>query len=413
VKSSDPTRAEFVVSASATALGATLLGAQSASAQTATPPADATVTSPAPAPPASPPPAPGVTSAPKPPAHDLETPIEYLNTWITPNDLHFVRAHYGPPSAYPDLNLWRLAVNGDASNPLSLSIFDLRTQFEPVSVTAVCQCAGNGRGLFTPRASGAQWTYGGVGNARWTGVRLSDVLDRAQIDPATKFLVVSGADRPANPNAPQVVRALPIDKARDKNTLLAYDMNGEALPFLHGSPLRVIAPGWYGNHWMKWLTNLEARVNGQLEDVGFWVAVAYRIPNQPATPGVPILPADTHIVTQMDVKSEILTPLDGDIVRANAPLFVQGVAWSGVPSVRLVEISVDGGPWHAAELQTNAPPYAWQQFSYTFSPSEGAHVIAARATDETGAVQPISGVWNPAGYMYNGIMRVSVEARTD
>jgi len=405
VNSTDPSRAQFVASAGAAAIGATLPAVPALAQSTATPAASAVPAASAPAAPPAP------AAAPKAPPHDLETPIEYLNTWITPNDLHFVRAHYGPPAAYPDLNVWRLAVNGDAGNPLSLSIFDLRTQFEPASVTAVCQCAGNGRGLFTPRASGAQWTYGGVGNARWTGVRLADILARAKIDPNTKYIATSGADRPANPNAPQVVRALPIDKALDKNTILAYDMNGEGLPMLHGTPLRLVVPGWYGNHWIKWMTNLVAHASGVPEDVGFWVAVAYRIPDSPATPGVPVLPANTHVVAQMDVKSEILTPLDGDVVRAGAPLFVQGVAWSGVPSIRLVEVSVDGGPWRPAQLQGDALPYAWRRFSYTFSPSEGSHVIASRATDETGAVQPIAGIWNPAGYMYNGIMRVTIDAR--
>ncbi|HEY0797600.1 MAG TPA: sulfite oxidase [Candidatus Baltobacteraceae bacterium] len=404
MKSLEPSRAKFVAGIGA-AVGAAVYATQPAEAQTAPAPSATEVPTPVPT---APPPPPAVTPAPTP--RDLETPIEYLNTWITPNDLHFVRSHYGPPQS-PDLNAWRLSIKGDVGNALSLSIFDLRTQFEAVSETVLCQCAGNGRGLFSPRASGAQWTYGGVGNARWTGVRLSDILDRAKMDPNTKFLVTMGADHPANPNAPQYVRAFPIDKALDKYTILAYDMNGEPLPLLHGSPLRLIAPGWTGNHWLKWLTSLEARVNGAPEDVGFWVATAYRIPNNPATPGVPVLPADTHVVAQMSVKSEILAPLDGDVVRSGSPLFVQGVAWSGVPSIRSVDISIDGGPWHPATLG-DALPYAWRRFSYVFTPSDGTHVLAARATDETGATQPLVGVWNPAGYLWNGIMRVSITARS-
>jgi DMSO/TMAO reductase YedYZ molybdopterin-dependent catalytic subunit len=377
------TRAAFVASAGAAAIGATLADIPPALAQTS------------------------VSQTP----NDLETPIASLNTPVTSNDLHYVSSRYGPPLPTPDLGLWRLAVNGAVANPLNLSIFELRTEFEAVDVTAVCQSPANGCSLFSPHVPGAQWTYGGVGNARWTGVRLADVLDRAQVDPNTLFLMTSGADLPRiNPNAPPYVRTLPIDKALDAHTILAYDMNGAALPMLHGAPLRLVAPGWYGHHWMKWLTNLEARVSGLPEDAGFWVAVAYRMPNAPATPGVPVLPQDTHVITQMNVKSEIFVPLDGAIVRAGAPLFVQGVAWSGVPTIRLVEISIDGGPWSPAELQDDPRPYAWRHFTYPFTPSVGTHLIAARATDEAGEIQPLTGIWNPGGYMNNAVMRVTITA---
>lgn len=397
---SEPSRATFVQGA-IVAAAATIGTSQAASA------ADA-LNAPA-APPAAP--TPGAPTTAAAPARDLETPVEYLNTYITPNDLHFVRSHYGPPASL-NVNDWRLSIKGEAANPLSLSIFDLRTQFEQVSVTVVCQCAGNGRGLFSPRASGAQWTYGGVGNARWTGVRLADILARAKIDPNTKMIITQGADRPANPNSPIYTRALPIAKVLDKYTILAYDMNGEPLAFLHGAPARLVIPGWYGNHWMKWLTSLEARTTGTLEDAGFWVAVGYRIPNNPATPGVPVPPDQTHIVEQMDVKSIILGPTDKQVVQAGAPLFVQGIAWSGVPTIRKVEVSVDGGPWREAQFNSEATPYAWRRFSYAFTPSPGTHIIASRATDETGATQPMVATWNPSGYMYNGIMRISVEARS-
>jgi DMSO/TMAO reductase YedYZ molybdopterin-dependent catalytic subunit len=198
--------------------------------------------------------------------YDAETPVEAFASWLTPNDRFFVRSHFGPPSAERiDPAAWRLAVKGLVERPLNLSLSDL-SRFEEVSITAVVQCSGNGRAFHRPRAGGVQWKKGAVGNARWTGVRLRDVLAKAGAEAKAKHLHLLGADRPVHPNTPLFLRSIPLKKALHPDTILAIKMNGEPLPLLHGAPLRLIAPGWMADACVKWLTDLTL---GETEAPGY------------------------------------------------------------------------------------------------------------------------------------------------
>ena len=207
---------------------------------------------------------------------DLETQIKDLRQYLTPNDAFFVRSHFGPPSDLPAAADYRLKVEGEVDKPLSLSLRDLRGMPQR-SVVAVVQCAGNGRAFFRPQVPGAQWQWGAVGNARWTGVSVVDVLSRVGVRPLAAHLGLVPADRAPVEATPRFNRSIPLDKALDPDTILAYEMNGEALPALHGGPLRLIVPGWAGENSVKWLLALTPQVD---ETHGFWMDTAYRYPDE-------------------------------------------------------------------------------------------------------------------------------------
>lgn len=349
---------------------------------------------------------------------DLETPVSELTDWATPNDLFFVRSHFDAPEV--DAAAWTIAVSGDVDKPLKVSLRDLK-RFPAVDVAAVLQCAGNGRGLFQPRVAGVQWEKGAVGNAVWTGARLRDVLAAAGLRAEGRHVVLSGADRPVMPQTPPFERSLPIEKALDPDTILAYAMNGKPLPLDHGFPVRAVVPGWAGDIWMKWLTGIRLQAE---EGGGFFMKIGYRIPPEPIPPGTDI-PADKKVpVTAMPVKSLIVQPAAGAVASGGtaavtgarvAPnggfVEVTGVAWSGEGQVVKVEVSVDGGAtWDPAEFYGPVSRWAWRQWRYAWKPSgPGSHVVVSRATDSAGNTQPMQAVWNPSGYHWNAVDSVIVE----
>jgi sulfite oxidase len=330
---------------------------------------------------------------------DLETPVGAFGDFLTPNERFFVRSHHDAPVIDPDT--WRLEIEGLVDTPIKLSLADLKAM-ERVTVTAVLQCSGNGRGNFRPRVPGVQWEKGAVGNARWTGVRLADLLKKAGVKTQGKFLVLRGADQPLLAATPRFTRSIPIEKALHPDTILAYEMNGEPLPQLHGFPLRAITPGWVGDDWVKWLSYL--KVQEHAFD-GFFFKVAYRVPNHPVKPGEKVDPAKTSPLTEMPVKSLIATPAMGATL-AKRPVLVQGVAWSGGGAhVKRVEVSADDGhSWQDAELfGEEAGPYAWRQWRWTWTPvTTGPTRLRSRATDERGNTQPLdASTWNPSGFLWN------------
>jgi DMSO/TMAO reductase YedYZ molybdopterin-dependent catalytic subunit len=340
---------------------------------------------------------------------DAETPVEAMTSWITPNDRFFVRSHFGPPAADRiDPASWRLSVKGLADRPLSLSLSDL-SRFEEVSVTAVVQCSGNGRAFHRPRAGGVQWRKGAVGNARWTGVRLRDVLAKAGVQAKAKHLHLLGADRPVHPGTPLFLRSIPIEKALHPDTILALQMNGEPLPLLHGAPLRLIAPGWMADACVKWLTDLTLN---ESEAPGYYMQTAYRYPARPVQPGETIDQKILRPVEEMIVKSLITGPLDGAAVNGGA--LVQGVAWTGEGRIVSVEVSADEGrTWCRARLTGDDIPYAWRTWEHDWRPSRpGSQVLLCRATDDRGHTQPERSPWNPSGFLWNGWDRVAVEVKT-
>jgi len=337
---------------------------------------------------------------------DLEMALAGFLDYITPIEHFFVRTHVYVPTV--NASEWRLKVEGEVSTPLKLSLEELK-KLPPVELVSVVECAGNGRGFFEPSVPGLQWRNGSVGNARWRGVQLADVLKRAGVKDSAKEVLFDGADVPLG-TMPDFQRSIPVKKALDGNTLLAYAMNGETLPVQHGFPLRVVAPGWASDSWTKWLTSI--RVLDKEHD-GFWMKSAYRHPGKPVAPGTAVPPDQMQPVTSLRVKSVIAAPLDGAQAALGNPLTIRGVAWSGdAGPVTSVDVSVDGGRnWKPAALhEDQRTQFGWRQWELSWTPTQAAYyTILARARDAAGNTQPFDQEWNPSGYGWNVVPRVGVD----
>jgi DMSO/TMAO reductase YedYZ molybdopterin-dependent catalytic subunit len=331
-----------------------------------------------------------ITLSPRP--KDLEMPVDGFVAEITPVERFFVRSHtYVPEVKLAD---WKLRIDGQVERPLTFTLTELRT-FPRVELTGVLECAGNGRSFYEPRVPGAQWSFGSVGNARWAGVRFRDLLGKAGLKSGAAHLLLDGADVPLG-KMPDFQRTLPVAKGLHPDTLLAWEMNGKALTAEHGFPLRVIAPGWAGDSWVKWLQHIEVLDH---EFDGFWMKTAYRHPSHAVPPGTAVDPKDMVPVTDLNVKSVIARPRDW------APpglVTVQGVAWSNAAAVSKVEISVDAGQsWNPANLAGKATQYGFRRWTYSWRAAEGRHTLISRATNSAGQTQPLRPEWNPSGYLWN------------
>jgi sulfite oxidase len=325
---------------------------------------------------------------------NAETPLELLTGYLTPVELFFVRSHWIP--RMPDAKTWRLTVGAK-----QFSLAELK-QLPRAVATCVLQCAGNGRALQQPLLPGVQWRYGAVGNARWGGVRLRDVLARAGVKGA-KHLHLFGSDDPPG-KVPPFHRSIEIEKALD-DCILAFEMNGQPLPPQHGAPLRLVVPGWAGDHWMKWLVRI---VPSQEPLKGFFMDTAYRWPLKPGAPGVTFKPEEMKPVTEMFVKSNITAAPKK--ARRGVAVDVRGFAFSGAPDIRTVEVSDDGKTWQRATLDSRHSPHAWRLWHVRWTPKRAGKVsLLARATDSRGAVQPRTATWNQSGYLYNAWHAVEVE----
>ena len=280
----------------------------------------------------------------------LETPFGVFNDGLlTPNDAFFVRYHLADIPTEIDPDAFRIAITGKVDKPLSLSLQELKTGFEPAEIIAVNQCSGNSRGLFDPRVAGGQLANGAMGNARWRGVPLKAVLDKAGVQAGAVQVSFDGLDGPMIPDTPDFIKALDIDHARDGEVMLAYAMNGEDLPWLNGFPVRLVVPGYFGTYWVKHLR--EIAVLDKAFD-GFWMTSAYRIPaNACACTEPGKAPAATVPINRFSVRSFITSVLNGATVRANADVMLRGIAFDGGYGVTDVAISPDGGKiWLAAAL---------------------------------------------------------------
>jgi DMSO/TMAO reductase YedYZ molybdopterin-dependent catalytic subunit len=334
----------------------------------------------------------------------LETPRALLDRLVTPNEEFFVRTHAHPPRIDP--RRFSLAIGGLVGQPKSWAIEALG-QRPRVERLAVLQCAGNGRAFFRPRIPGVAWEHGGCGQARWGGVPLAELLAEVQPQAEGKFLHLHGLDTQALPATPVYVRSLPIERALADDVLLATTMNGAPLPWLHGGPLRLVVPGWTGNHWVKWLAKIEVATE---EEPSFYSKTGYRMPITPVAPGEP--PGPTAPVTENTVKAIVASPGPGAQVRAGS-IAVRGVAFSGRTHVSRVEVGtrVGDGPanWQEATLEGDETPGAWRVFSAQVTANPGPLVVMARATDARGEPQPTTALWNPSGYLWNAIEEVPVE----
>lgn len=337
---------------------------------------------------------------------DLEMPLEGFQHYITPIEQFYVRSHHYEPKV--DLATWKLDVGGQVANPLSLTMDDLK-KLPKVEVVAVAECAGNGRSFYAPTVPGLQWQTGSVGNGRWGGVRLVDVLKKAGVKPAGIELLMDGADVPVG-TMPKFQRTITMKKALDPNTILAYEMNGQTLPNQHGFPLRLIASGWATDSWVKWLSKLTVL---DKEFDGFFMKTAYRHPGKPVRPGEAVDPAQMQPVTSLHVKSVISTPLDGTDVTLGKPMSIAGAAWAGAEGpVTAVDVSTDGGrTWVPAKLGAERSQFGWRLFSHSFTPAKAQYyTLMARARTAAGDIQPMSQEWNPSGYQWNVVQPVGVNA---
>src|SRR5579872_3053664 len=337
---------------------------------------------------------------------DLETPVEYFNTWLTPVSHFFVRNHMHEPSELSaDLNHndWRLTIGGEVEKPLTLTLAEL-SKLETHSVVNTLECAGNGRSLHRPQVPGVQWGKGAVSTARFSGPRLRDVLQRTGVKPTGKHVMFRGLDEVPG-KVPPFIRSIPIEKALDADTLVATHMNGAPLTKHHGFPARALAPGWIGAASCKWLTEIKVL---ESEFAGNFMSPAYRLPNQPVKPGDTVKPEDTHPVTELSVKSVISGPVTESKLKAGN-VTVHGAAWAGEADIAKVEVSTDGGStWKAATLGHEQAHYAWRLWRHDFTAKPGEYSILSRATDTRGRIQPDAPLWNPSGYLYNAVDQVNI-----
>jgi len=324
---------------------------------------------------------------------------------LTPSNRMYIRNNLLTPLI--DINNHRLAVKGLVDRELSFSVYDLAKNFKTVSMAGMLECAGSGRSNYQPKASGTPWGQtGGMGCPKWGGVRLSDVLKAAGLKAGAAHVAGQGGDPGMVATAAPVIRSVPMRKAMDENTLIAWSMNDEPLPWIHGYPLRLVVPGWVGSASTKWLhtiTVLDAPFKGTYMDS------SYRVPRHPIQPGTK-MPPDAVSAEAWPIKSMITSPAPNARFGGGQPITVRGHAWVGEGLVERVEISTDEGKtWQNAQLKRAADKYAWSTFSYEFKPSGPGYVtFLARAWDDRGNAQPAIPAWNPLGYFWNGWHRVGV-----
>ena len=348
----------------------------------------------------------------------LETPRHYFETAFTPNEAFYVRWHLDEIPNSVDLANWRLSIEGAVDRPLKFSMSDLTGQFKAVSVAAVNQCSGNSRSKFQPRVPGGQWGHGAMGNAKWTGVPLRELLDAAKIKQDALFVQFQGLDKGKGPEghgSHEFLKSLDLKNPVLDECIVAYAMNHEPLPMLNGFPVRLVVPGYFATYWMKGLSWIRVLDKA---DENFWMKTGYRVPDTPrgnTTPeDVKAGTVKTVPISRMPVRSFIVTPDGASKLIAQLPLTIRGMAFSGYGSVNKMEISINESfsavsglttkTWTPTGLGEDHGPYSFRTWSYQWTPPKpGRYVFAARATDGKGNVQPDDGVWNPGGYLWNRI----------
>jgi DMSO/TMAO reductase YedYZ molybdopterin-dependent catalytic subunit len=341
----------------------------------------------------------------------LETPRSYFQTAFTPNHAFYVRWHLdGIPNAV-DLKSWRLQVEGNVAKPVSYSVADLIRKFPAETIAAVNQCSGNSRSRLEPRVAGGQWGNGAMGNARWTGVRLRELLRAAAPKTGSVQVQFQGLESGPGPEgygSHFFQKSLDLANPVLDECVVAYAMNGEPLPMLNGFPVRLVVPGYFATYWTKCLTWI--RVLDKTDD-NFWMKTAYRIPD---TPRGNTTPEDVKAgtvkmipINRMPVRSFLVSPDSDTKIPAGMPVQVRGIAFSGYGGVTKIDVSVDGlKTWQSARLGENLGRYSFRTWEFTWTPkAPGRYTLASRAADSAGNTQPDQPVWNPGGYLWNRIER--------
>ncbi len=337
-----------------------------------------------------------------------EFPPHLLNDDVTPTKRHFVRNNGLVPQRAKEQNPqgWMLTIDGEVRQPLKLSLEELM-QMPSATYQACIECGGNGRANFNPPVRGNPWDRGAIGCSEWKGVPLRDLLQRAGLKDNAVYTAHEGEDPPIGA-APPFSRGIPIDKAMEAHTLVAYQMNGEPLHAMNGYPVRVVVPGWIGSASQKWLTGI--RIRDEVHDSEKMTGYSYRIPEYPVPPGTRPPESVMKILTAWQIKSLITQPAADTKANTGKRIAVRGHAWAGENTVDKVLISTDYGvSWKAAKLTQPANKYAWYHFDSDVSFDEkGYYEIWARAFDQRGNAQPFRQPWNPKGYLGNVIHRVPV-----
>ena len=345
---------------------------------------------------------------------NAETPAHLLDDDVTPADRLFVRNNGHPPEEPIDAASWMLEIAGEAClRPTKFTLAELKETFEHHTYQIQLECGGNGRSEFNPPARGNQWSIGAVGCPRFTGVRLRDVLEHCGLGLGAFYTGYYGADSHLSGDAEKtpISRGVPIKKALEDESLIAWAINGEDLPRLNGYPLRLVTGGWPASTCGKWLRKLIVR--DRVHDGAKMTGKSYRVPRRPVAPGTDVPDRDMVIIESMPVKSLITHPRSGISHPLDDALAIRGHAWAGDLAVKGVRVSIDfGATWRDAELKPPVNRLAWQQFSASVRfPQKGYYEVWARATDERSKSQPmvIPG-WNPRGYLNNACHRIAVEA---
>lgn len=343
---------------------------------------------------------------------NAETPPHLLDPELTPTNLFFVRNN-GLPPVNVDVAKWTLTIEGEsAKKSKTYTLDELKSRFKHYSYGLTLECGGNGRKEFNPPAKGNQWGLGAVGCAEWTGVRLKDVLEDVGVKSDAVYIGYYGEDMhlSGDPTKNSISRGVPIDKAMEDESLIAWSMNGEALPALNGYPLRLVFGGWPASCSGKWLSRIVIR--NKVHDGTKMTGQAYRVPCKPVAPGTKVADEDMCIIHSMPVKSIITYPKTGAMIQLGDKLPIRGHAWAGDQEVQQVEYSIDfGASWNVCKLTRPKNRHAWQQFSATVSfPEEGYYEVWAKATDTNGESQPmILPGWNPKGYLNNACHRIAIK----
>ena len=344
---------------------------------------------------------------------NAETPAHLLDDQLTPADKLFVRNNGIPPQQKDiDPASWTLSIGGEAvGNSISFTLPELQAQFEHYSYQLTLECGGNGRKEFNPPAKGNQWSTGAIGCPMWTGVRLRDVLDAAGLHSNAVYVGYYGRDThlSGDPNKVVISRGVPIAKALEDQSLIAWAMNGEPLPWLNGYPLRLVFGGYPASCSGKWLSRIVVR--DRVHDGPKMGGQSYRVPCNPVAPGAKVPDDEMCIIEEMPVKSLITFPKTGATIRLDQRLPIRGHAWVGSGAVRSVSYSIDfGATWQECLLEDAVNPFAWQHFFAKIRfPEKGYYEVWARATDTIGRSQPmLLPGWNPRGYLNNACHRIAV-----
>ncbi|MBV0931768.1 sulfite oxidase [Marinobacterium weihaiense] len=345
---------------------------------------------------------------------NAETPAHLLDDRVTPNNRMFVRNNGLPPEMNAiDTATWTLEIAGEScENPMTFTLAELKERFKHHTYQLQVECGGNGRSEFVPSASGNQWTLGAVACPRFTGVRVRDVLEACGVKSDAVYIGYYGADQhlSRDPSKEAISRGVPIEKAMEDESLIAWAMNDEDIPLLNGHPLRLVCGGWPGSVSGKWLKKIVIR--NQVHDGAKMSPPSYAVPKYPVAPGTEVPKADMKIIGSMPVKSLVTFPKSGLTHALDVPLAIRGHAWAGDLAVSEVHVSIDfGATWQKATLEAPANRLAWQHWSAELRfPEKGYYEVWARAVDTEGHSQPmVVPGWNPRGYLNNACHRIAVQ----